>query len=895
MKKILLVDGNSLLFRAYYASAYAGPVLKTTTGIPTNAIFSFANMLTSLISDRNYYDVKVAFDKSKKTFRHDKLENYKAGRSATPEDLIPQFQIVREFLDSSNISWWEKENYEADDLIGTMSKIIENNFSEFEVEILTSDKDMFQLISDKTKILLPKTGTSNLELFGEAELLEKWEVAPKNVVDLKGLMGDPSDNLKGVEGVGEKTAIKLLKEFQTIEGIYENIDSISGKLQEKLINGKDSAILCKEIATINCEVEIENLVFEPINLNLNGLINFLEKYEMNSLVKRLSTRVGNINGKDEQINKEEIKFNQLKKWNNEFSCETNFLYIESIDENYHKGQILGLAICNEKGFFYLNDIINDLELEQFFLNDNFKKNTYDIKKTVTLLRNNNIKFSFSSFTYDAMIASYVLNPNVTSRIQNLANIVETELFVEEDELFYGKGVKQNKEIDTASKAKFIVGKLELLYSTHKPIINLLKENNQFNLYEKIELPLVEVLFNMEQKGILIDKVELDKQTARTLFLIEELEEKMKVILKDQISENFNFGSPKQIKELLFDQIGLPSNKKQSTDKEALEKIIHLHPVINLLLEHRKLNKLYSTYLRGFEKFIFDDNKVHTIFNQTLTNTGRLSSSEPNIQNISVKDELQREARKIFISNNDTKFFSFDYSQIELRVLAQLGQEDTLLNIFKNDRDVHAEAARKIFKLEENEEITSDQRRIAKVFNFGIIYGLSDFGLSNDLKISIPEAKRFIDDYYLSFPKLMTYKNSLINQATVNGYAETYANRRRIVNELASSNFMVKNFGNRIAVNMPIQGTAADILKVAMNNIHKEFRENNLKSFMTAQIHDEIIFEIFESEESLAVKIVEECMQNAFIDLSKIVQKEEQPIEVKLEVNKSKGNNWFELK
>ncbi|ATQ35761.1 DNA polymerase I [Mesoplasma entomophilum] len=895
MKKILLVDGNSLLFRAYYASAYAGPILKTSNGIPTNAIYSFANMLTSLISDRDYFDVKVAFDKSKKTFRHDKLENYKAGRSATPEDLIPQFQIVREFLDSANISWWEKENYEADDLIGTMSKIIESHCEDFEVEILTSDKDMFQLITNKTKILLPKTGTSNLELFGTNELLEKWEVAPANVVDLKGLMGDPSDNLKGVEGVGEKTAIKLLKEYKTVEGIYENIESITGKLKEKLINGKESAFLCKEIATINCEVEIEDLKFEPINVNLNGLINFLEKYEMISLVKRLSSRVGIINKFEENLPKEKTLYKQLEKWNNLYSSEINFVYVESIEENYHKGEILGIAISNEKGFFYLNQFKNDNELQDFFSESKYKKATYDIKKTATILKNNNIKFNYDSFIYDAMVASYVLNPNITSRIQNLVNIVETELFIEEDEMIYGKGAKQNKEIEVSTKADFIISKLEMLKNTYEPIINKLMEENQFDLYKKIELPLVKVLFEMEQKGILIDKLELDKQTARTLSLIEELEERMKTVLQGQISNDFNFGSPKQIKELLFDQIGLPSNKKQSTDREALEKIVHLHPVVQLLLEHRKLNKLYSTYLRGFEKFIFEDNKVHTIFNQTLTNTGRLSSSEPNIQNISVKDELQKEARKIFISNNDTTFYSFDYSQIELRVLAQLGEEDTLLDIFKNDRDVHAEAARKIFNLEQEDVITSDQRRIAKVFNFGIIYGLSDFGLSNDLKISIKDAKKFIEDYYNSFAKLMMYKDSLVNEATVKGYAETYANRRRIVNELTSTNFLVKSFGNRIAVNMPIQGTAADILKVAMVDIFEQFKNNNLNSFMVAQIHDEIIFEIFENEEKLANEIIEECMKNAFKKLAVMVGKKADEIVIKLEVNKSKGNNWFELK
>lgn len=895
MKKILLVDGNSLLFRAYYASAYAGPILKTSNGIPTNAVYSFANMLTSLVCDRDYYDVKVAFDKSKKTFRHDKLEDYKAGRSATPEELIPQFQIVREFLDSANITWCEKENYEADDLIGTMAKNIENHSEDFEVEILTSDKDMFQLITNKTKILLPKTGTSSLDLFGEKELLDKWEVAPKNVIDLKGLMGDPSDNLKGVEGVGEKTAIKLLKEFTSVEGIYENIESISGKLQEKLINGKESAFLCKEIATINCEVDIEELMFEPISINLNGLINFLEKYEMVSLVKRLSNRVGIINKLENAEVKEKINYQQLDKWNNKFASDFNFIYVESLEENYHKGEIIGIAITNDNGYFYLDNVKDDKEFEVFLLHSCFKKATYDIKKVVTLFTTVNLHFDYDSFVYDAMVAAYILNPNISSRIQNLFNIVQIDLLLDEDEIIYGKGAKQNKEIDLSIKSLFIINKLEVLKNSYDLMIIKLKENSQFELYQNIELPLVKVLFEMEQKGILIDRLELDKQTALTLSKIEDIEEKMRVVLTGYIDENFNFASPKQIKELLFDQLGLPSNKKQSTDREELERIVHLHPIVNLLLEHRKLNKLYSTYLRGFEKFIFPDHKVHTIFNQTLTNTGRLSSSEPNIQNISVKDDLQKEARKIFISNVDTKFYSFDYSQIELRVLAQLGNEDTLLDIFKTNRDIHTEAARKIFRLEENAQITSEQRRIAKVFNFGIIYGLSDFGLSNDLKITINEAKKFIKEYYDSFPKLMLYKNSLIKEAMENGFATTFANRRRVINELSSTNFMVKNFGNRIAVNMPIQGTAADILKVAMINIAKAFAEQKLNSFMVTQIHDEIIFEIYENEEQAAIDIVKTNMKSAFKDLAKIVNKNETEINIKLEVNESKGNNWFELK
>ncbi|WP_036268806.1 DNA polymerase I [Mesoplasma seiffertii] len=903
-KKILLVDGNSLIFRAYYGAAYQGSILSTSAGIPTNAVFSFASMLTSLLSNREYYDVKVAFDKGKKTFRHEMLEDYKAGRTKTPDELVQQFPIVREFLDAANISWYELENIEADDIIGSLAKTIETEIADCDVEILTSDKDMFQLISDKTVVLIPVKGMSDLKTFGKAELFEKWSCTPEQVVDLKGLMGDASDNLKGVAGIGEKTAIKLITEYGSIEKIYENLENIKGAVKTRLEVDKESAFLCKKIATIATDTHVDNLEFRKLNLSINSLVEFLRKYEMFSIINRVSNRAEQIN------NEEKHPYQILDFWNNEFACEENSVYVEALEENYHRGQIIGIAISNEKGNFFINvsngakqlsifdfeepQKVFDKQLNEFLKTSLYKKATYDIKRTVTLLKTAGYDVSYEGFNYDMMVASYALNANVKSTFVDHLRLVSPELNITEDEYIYGKGVKRTGEIDLEVKAEFITKKALYIKKTKSDVIEKLTETNQIDLYEKIDLPFVEVLFTTEQNGILIDRQELKTQTLNILNKVNELELHMRDILGEQIEESFNFASPKQIQDLLFEKLGLPNLAKGSTGKEVLEKLRTEHAVVNLLLEHRKYSKLYSTYLRGFERFIFEDGKIHTIFNQTLTNTGRLSSSEPNIQNISIHDPAQKEVRKIFVTKEDTLFYSFDYSQIELRVLAQMGNEQTLIDIFNNQRDVHSEAAKMIYKLKETDEVSSEMRRVAKVFNFGIIYGLSDFGLSNDLNISIPEAKNFITAYYEAFPEIATFKTKEIEFAKANGYALTLANRKRKIDELKSTNYQLRQFGERVAVNMPIQGTAADILKVAMINIYNEINKAKLGTKIVAQIHDEIIFEIPNTESQQAVEIIIEEMESAMQKMFELLDLNNE-IKVKLSVSQAAGENWFKLK
>lgn len=903
-KKILIIDGNSLIFRAYFASAYKGEILKTKNGIPTNAVYSFANMLTSLLTRNDYYDVKVAFDKGKKTFRHEKLEDYKSGRNATPPELIEQFPIVREMLNAAGIDWFELDLFEADDIIGAIAKHVENNFEDSLVEILSSDKDMFQLISDKTKILIPISGTSDLKTFGLDELLEKWQVSPNQVVELKGLMGDASDNLKGVAGIGEKTAIKLICQYHSIEGIYENIDQIKGVLKDKLIKDKDSAFLCREIATIKTDFLVENLKFEQLNLTVEPLVEFLTKYEMYSLTKRMQSRIEKIN-----INPPKDEFIVLKQWDRKYEAQDNAVYIEALEDNYHQAKIVGIGIVNEKGNFFINvkneakqlsffddEIPNkfDNNLNDFFKDETLKKSTYDIKRTVTLLKNANYDVNYNGFDYDMMIAAYILDPNVKSTFFDHLNLVAPEIDLAENEDIFGKGLKRNADIDLTTKGQYILQKASLIFKTKNHILTTLAENDQLDLYQKIDLPFAKVLFSMEQNGVSIDQTELKKQTINVINQLNELDDKMRILLGDLIDETFNFASPKQIQKLLFEDLTLPDYGKGSTGKEYLDKLISLHPIINLLLEYRKLSKLYSTYLKGFEKYIFADQKVHTIFNQTLTNTGRLSSIEPNLQNISTHDLTQKEVRKIFITDHDKKFFSFDYSQIELRVLAQMAPEKELINIFANNGDIHEAAARKIFALSDETSVSSDMRRTAKVFNFGIIYGLSDFGLANDLQISISEAKEYIKSYYQYFPDIQNFKIKTIEFAKTNGYVLTMANRKRKIDELQAKNHQLKQFGERIAVNMPIQGTAADILKVAMIEIYQEILANNFASKMIAQIHDEIIFEIPTNEEKVVVPMIEEKMSSAFIRMLKLVHKDI-VVNVKLKVSQASGQDWFELK
>ncbi|QHX36942.1 DNA polymerase I [Spiroplasma sp. BIUS-1] len=896
-KKFLLVDGNALIFRAFYSS-YGRATLTTKSGIPTNAVYSFINMLMNIIEKNDYFCVKVAFDKGKKTFRHDKLKDYKAGRAKTPSELVMQFPIVREFLTNANIEWFEVENFEADDIIGTISQTLEADV-DAETHILTSDQDMYQLISDKTFVLSPQIGTSDLMIYNREKLFEKWGVTPEQVVDYKGLRGDSSDNIKGVAGIGEKTAKELLQEFKTLENIYENINLIKGAKQAKLIAGKEDAFLSKEIATIHKEMVIDNISFDKTEIDFNGLRDFFIRYEMNSLLKKFSSK------SEDKVEEFKLEYKVLNKWDSTFSDKENYIYLETLNDNYHTSDVIGISVVNNKGNFYYtfksseeisifnwNESVLDEQFQSFLLNSNFK--TYDLKKTIVALKKMGYKINPDNFIYDMMIGCYVINSNIKSTFEQHVIMLDQSSEIKTFEEIFGKGVKRTQLIDEKVKMDYLVNKALIIKQHEQEVIKQLENNKQTSLYEKIELPFAKVLIDMEVEGIEVDRKELSEQEKNILEILTKLEIEIKDELKEYVDESFNIGSPKQLKELLFDKLKLPDYNKGSTDRETLDALEDKHPVISKIIAFRKYSKLYSTYLKGFEKFIHPDNKVHTIFNQTLTNTGRLSSSYPNMQNISVRDEEQKNVRKIFVTNEENLYLSFDYSQIELRVLADIVEEEKLIQIFSMKRDIHSEAARSIFDLEEDQEVSSEQRRVAKVFNFGILYGLSDFGLAKDLKISIPQAKEYIKAYYQGFPQILKFKEEVIKFGYEKGYVETLGNRRRYIYELSNSNYMVKQFGERAAVNAPIQGTAADILKVAMINVFTKLKENNFETKMVAQIHDEIILLVKKKELDQVKEMVLETMKDAYNNLLELSNKNRKAL-VELEINFSQANDWFGLK
>ncbi|WP_339022994.1 DNA polymerase I [Spiroplasma endosymbiont of Crioceris asparagi] len=890
MKKILLVDGNGLLFRAYHSSMYGGNQMKTSSNIVTNAAFSFVNMLLNLINKNDYYNVIVAFDIGKKTFRHDKLQDYKGTRSKTPEDLITQFPIVKEFLAASNIPYYELVNYEADDIIGTIAK---KKITDYKIEILSSDKDMYQLIDDRITVVSPQVGTSSMKVIDIKAVHDKYQITPAQIIDLKGIWGDSSDNIKGISGIGEKGAIKLLTQFKTLENIYKNIDSISGSQKDKLIADKTNAFLSKEIATICLETPIKEFQNIELKINFSKMKDFFEKYEMFSLIKKFCPI--------DEIPETKIKYQILKNWDTKFNCPENYIYLETLDENYHNAKIIGVAISNKKGNFFINlntsmteevNLFNwdkqniDQDFQQFLKMAKFK--TYDVKKTIYCLERLDYVINYDNFIYDMMLACYVLNPNIKSTIETHINYLDAKYSLTSFEETFGKGVKKTDFIENDIKALFMCQRSEAILNLENKIIKNLKDEDQFELYENLEFSFAFVLLEIEKNGVLVNKKELELQTKQTHEIIVDLENKIKDILKENIDEDFNLSSPKQLKELLYETLKLPDKFKGSTNKDALEFLEDKHEAVGYILRHRMFSKLYSTYLVGLEKYIEADSRIRSIFNQALTNTGRLSSSYPNLQNIAIRNDEQKEVRKIFIAPKEKTLISFDYSQIELRILAEVANEKTLIEIFDQNRDVHEEAAKRIFK---KDTISSDERRIAKIFNFGILYGLSEFGLANDLKITKAEAKEFIDNYFKTFEDILNFKKEIVEYAKAHKYVLTLANRKRWIPELENSNRMIKSFGERVAVNAPIQGTSADILKIAMNNIYKHFK-NEVK--IICQIHDEIIVEVDSEKVDFYKEKISFIMKSALEDLYQLVKKDNKP-KVRLEVNSSSGKNWFELK
>lgn len=858
MKKLLLLDGNSMLFRAYYATLYTHR-MTTSNGIPTNAVYGFVMMLNKAIDIIEPDEILVAWDAGKPTFRHKQFQAYKGTRKPLDEELIVQFPIVREYLDAAGIKRYEQEGYEADDIIGSMAKCCKD----VQTTILTSDRDLLQLIDSSTHVLLMKKGLSEMDLMDEQNLLDTYGITPSQVIEMKGLMGDTADNIPGVAGVGEKTALRLLNQYSTVENVYAHIDEVKGKLKEKLEKDKDNAFMSLELATIYTKMELpfelEDCEFSGIQEDVNG---FYERYEMRSLINRTKQV------KDEKW--------PLKEMNHFDSIDEDDVMIMPVcsQESYLDQKLYGFMLPINKTIYYIS-VENALE------DANFKKiletkkiSTWDTKEMMHLLYR--YGFKWNVFSDDLHIAGFLLNSTATD-----SDAMIEALHITLPESFHDVSKKTKEEpAYSVTREKAIYHSLtQQLYEKRSEIRSSLKEQNVISLYEDIEMPLARVLFSMEQEGISIQESFLDEYGS---ILNQKLDERAQQIY-GYAGMIFNINSPKQLANVLFDELNLSGGgKKRSTSADVLEKLRGKHPIIEDILEYRKIAKVSSTYVDGLKKHIRSDEKIHTCFNQTMTQTGRLSSSDPNLQNISIRDELGKEIRKAFVAQEGYHLLSADYSQIELRMLAHMADEDHMIKAFNEGLDIHTKTATLIFGCTP-EEVDEKKRRIAKTVNFGIVYGQTEFGLSSQLNITRKEAGEFMKMYFDSYPKIHQYMNQLIDFCKENGYVETLFHRRREIPEINDKNFMTREFGKRAAMNAPIQGSAADLIKIAMLKMDKALKEAGVQSKMLLQIHDELIFLVPDEELELMQKLVKNTMESAM------------ELKVPLKASISVGKTWYEAK
>lgn len=867
MEELILIDGNSLLFKAFYATSYTGNYMVNRNGIPTNGVYGFARMVEKIISTNPKY-VIVAFDYGKKTFRNELLDTYKATRKETPQELVPQFALAREYLTAHNITWYEIEGYEGDDIIGTLVDFGEKN--NLKVSVYTGDKDANQLISSQTTIYRTVKGVTELDIYNEQTLLDKYGLKPDQFRDFLGLMGDSSDNIPGIKGVGEKTALKLLHQYGTIEGLQEHQDEIKGKMGEKIRAGMEDALMSKKVATIlrdiPIDVDLEKATYQ--GYDYETLKSFYEKYDMNSLIKSMTT---------EAAPKKELKLEIVDHMPE--ITKDSAVYPSIYDTNYHRSIILGYGIYNDEQAYFISyeNALKDELFLAYLKDENKKKYGYDIKSAVIGSRWNGIEIN--GYTFDLSLASYVLEPAIKEELKYVCTHFDYE-GVQYDEEVFGKGAKKHIPEDDIL-ASHIVSKAKAIYELKDVVTKELKDKNQYELYENIELPVTRILGEMEFAGTEIDLDVLKEMDTAFDETIEKLANDIYRIS----GTIFNISSPKQLGQVLFEDLGLKGGKKTktgySTSQDVLEKIIDAHPVVPLVLEYRMLTKLSSTYLKGLQEQVFPDNKIHTIYKQTLTHTGRLSSVDPNLQNIPVRSEEGKLIRKAFVSHNGY-LVSFDYSQIELRILAHMAHVTNLIDAFNQGKDIHRHTAALVFGVKD-EEVTPQMRSQAKAVNFGIIYGMSEFRLSKDIGMSISEARDFINKYFETYPEVKTYMDEVVETCKKQGYVSTLLNRKRYIPTINDKNFMVRQQAQRYAMNTPIQGTGADILKLAMIEVDKALKEKNLKSQMILQVHDELIFDVFEDELEEVMSLVKEKMENCI------------KMDVPLIVEGNYAKNWCELK
>ncbi|MCG2168246.1 DNA polymerase I [Staphylococcus epidermidis] len=876
MNKLVLIDGNSLSFRAFYAL----PLLSNHAGIHTNAVYGFAMLLEKIIKEEKPNHFLVAFDAGKTTFRHSKYSEYKGGRQKTPPELSEQFPYIRQLLDAYHIKRYELDNYEADDIIGTLSRQADE--ADFETIIITGDRDLTQLATDNVTIYYTKKGVTDVDHYTPEFIAEKYQgLVPKQIIDMKGLMGDTSDNIPGVAGVGEKTAIKLLNQFESVEGVYEHIDEVTAKkLKEKLINSKADALMSKDLATINVHSPIE-VSLEDTKLTLQDdtaeKIELFKKLEFKQLLADIDTPSNNEEVIDKTFEIEQdfqnVDLNDLNE---------AVIHFELEGTNYLKDAILKFGFYTNHQHVVINadDVKNYKNLVRWLEDKNTTKIVYDAKKTYVSAHR--LGINIENIEFDVMLASYIIDPSRS--IDDVKSVVGLygQNYVKDNITVFGKGKKHH--IPEESILNEHIASVTEAISAVTPIMkSQLEDYNQIELLKDLELPLARILSEMEEIGIYTDINDLKEMEF-------EIQKKLDVLISnihESAGEAFNINSPKQLGVVLFETLQLPVIKKTktgySTAVDVLEKLQGEHPIIDDILEYRQLSKLQSTYVEGLQKVISKDHRIHTRFNQTLAQTGRLSSVDPNLQNIPIRLEEGRKIRKAFKpTSKDSVILSADYSQIELRVLAHITQDESLKHAFINGHDIHTATAMKVFNVE-SDQVDSLMRRQAKAVNFGIVYGISDYGLSQSLGITRKKAKAFIDDYLASFPGVKQYMSDIVKDAKAQGYVETLLHRRRYIPDITSRNFNLRSFAERTAMNTPIQGSAADIIKLAMVKFSEKIKETKYHAKLLLQVHDELIFEIPKSEVEDFSKFVEEIMEQALV------------LDVPLKVDSNYGATWYDAK
>ncbi|NLD26186.1 MAG: DNA polymerase I [Acholeplasmataceae bacterium] len=870
-KKITLIDGNSLMFRSYYATAYRGELMKTKDGIFTNALYGFCNMLNSLLGEVEY--AFVAFDAGKQTFRHQEYDAYKGTRKPLPDELRMQIPYIKKYLDLLRIPRFENLDYEADDLIASVANAMYDQVDE--IRIITGDKDLLQLVNDKIKVCLTRKGIGELEEYNSENFFEKTQLTPSQIIDYKGLVGDTSDNLPGIKGIGEKTAIKLLSEYKTLEGIIAEAENIGGKTATLIKENSETGMMCKRLATLIRDI---NLAFSLADLkigeyDIEALAAFYREMEFNSFLKKMNKAKSDHQEGNLEIISDDYADLEL----HGDAC----IIAEVFKENYYTGQFLGLSLVfsDHQYFFPVTSVIKNQGLKKYLEDERYSKSTFDYKKLYVVLRKHNLNIRNVSF--DLMLAAYLLNPAYGSDDFKITadNFCTNSLPYYEN--VYGANTKMAiPSLETYAGYSVSKG---MLLSKIQP--QLKEEINKYEMQDlfRMEMELSPVLGKMEIDGLRID---LDRLNA----IGEELSEKANGIAQEIYAiagEEFNINSTKKLGEILFEKMHLPHGKKNktgfSTNSDVLEKLAVDYPIAKMILEYRAYTKLVNTYVNGLKEVVDNDSFLHPLYKQALTQTGRLSSVEPNIQNMPIRTEEGQVIREAFISRfPGGKIMSADYSQIELRILAHLAADEKMIAAFNNDIDFHSQTAGVIYDLP-LDKITKDMRRTAKAINFGIIYGMSAWGLSENLGITPLEANIYINKYFDTYARVKAFLDEIVAKAKTDGYTKTLFNRRRYIPEINSTNQNLRAFGERTAMNAPMQGSAADIIKIAMNRISRRLEAENMRALMIAQVHDELIFDTPLDEEEKLRELVKTEMENAV------------RLKIKLVVEVDSGDNWANAK